>query len=413
MTGRPPLPIGTHGAIRQFQERGTWYARTTYRDRDGRRYVVRRSGATGPAAERALKAALVDFRAPLRAGELRDDMRVADLATVWLAELDAAVKEGRRSPGTADAYRSVLRTCVLPHLGQLRLREVDVPGVDRMITAATAGSSAARATTARSVISGMLALAIRRGAYRGPNPARGVIRIESTGPKRLPRSLTAPEREAWLAALRANQRARDWDLPDLTLLMLATGMRIGEALAVGWDEVDLAAGTLEVRWRLVRATGQGLQRRPTTKTGEEGERELPLPSWALVMLRRRKLATGGTGPVFPTELGTWRDPNNVRAVWRQVRAIGACGRCDPDGRLDGGRRCDHAGQPGDPALRQLVSHHLRKTVATHLDDADLRPRLVADQLGHTKVSMTTDVYLGRGLVDRRTADALETLFTKP
>jgi integrase len=46
-------------------------------------------------------------------------------------------------------------------------------------------------------------------------------------------------------------RAQKWDLADLTLLMLATGCRIGEALAVGWDE-DLNAGTVDVRWHLVR-----------------------------------------------------------------------------------------------------------------------------------------------------------------
>lgn len=406
MVGRPPLPIGTYGTITHFREGSSWYARCSYRHTDGRCYTVRRAGRSKAAAEAALKKALVDWQATVRAGDVRDDMRVAELATVWLAELDRAVADGRRSPGTADAYRSVLKTCVLPHLGQLRLRELDAPAVDRMVTAARTATSAARAKTARSVISGMVELAIRRGVYRGANPARGVIRIEGGRPRRRPRSLTAGERQAWLEALRANRRALEWDLPDLTLLMLATGMRIGEALAVGWDEVDLTAGTVDVCWRLVRAKGQGLSRRASTKNGEPGERLLPLPSWATAMLKRRKLATGGAGPVFPSDRGTWRDPNNVRAVWREVRAIAACGRCDADGRLDG-HRCGHADAGGD---QTLVTHHLRKTVATHLSDAGVPARMTSDQLGHSKVSMTQDVYYGRGLVDRQTADALETLF---
>jgi integrase len=58
----------------------------------------------------------------------------------------------------------------------------------------------------------------------------------------------------------------------------------------------------------------------------------------------------------------------------------------------------------------LVSHTLRMTVATFLDDADVSPRKIADQLGHSKVSMTQDVYLGRKLTDRQTADVLDLMF---
>ena len=37
-------------------------------------------------------------------------------------------------------------------------------------------------------------------------------------------------------------------------------------------------------------------------------------------------------------------------------------------------------------------------------------RKISDQLGHSKVSMTQDRYLGRRLTDRQTADVLEELF---
>jgi hypothetical protein len=37
-------------------------------------------------------------------------------------------------------------------------------------------------------------------------------------------------------------------------------------------------------------------------------------------------------------------------------------------------------------------------------------RRISDQLGHAKVSMTQDHYLGRRLADRVTADVLEGLF---
>jgi integrase len=44
-----------------------------------------------------------------------------------------------------------------------------------------------------------------------------------------------------------------------------------------------------------------------------------------------------------------------------------------------------------------------------LDDAAVSTRKISDQLGHSKVSMMQDRYLGRKLVDRETADVLEKL----
>jgi integrase len=83
-------------------------------------------------------------------------------------------------------------------------------------------------------------------------------------------------------------------------------------------------------------------------------------------------------------LGGWRDPSNVRRVWREIR--------------------------DEVKMTGLVSHHLRKTVASFLDDANVSTRKISDQLGHAKVSMTQDHYLGRRLTDRQTAEVLEAMF---
>ena len=132
-------------------------------------------------------------------------------------------------------------------------------------------------------------------------------------------------------------------------------------------------------------TMTGLLRLPSTKSGKKGERIVPLPSWAVAMLKeRRNVAIDGVEPLFPSALGGWRDPSNVRRAWRQVAA--------------------------EAEIAGLVSHTLRKTVATFLDDADVSPRKIADQLGHSKVSMTQDVYLGRKLTDRQTAVVLDLMF---
>ncbi|HEY5183159.1 MAG TPA: tyrosine-type recombinase/integrase, partial [Dermatophilaceae bacterium] len=58
----------------------------------------------------------------------------------------------------------------------------------------------------------------------------------------------------------------------------------------------------------------------------------------------------------------------------------------------------------------VTSHSFRKTTATILDQAGLSARVIADQLGHARPSMTQDVYMGRKLVDGRAAEALEDVF---
>jgi integrase len=64
-------------------------------------------------------------------------------------------------------------------------------------------------------------------------------------------------------------------------------------------------------------------------------------------------------------------------------------------------------------LAWVTSHSFRKTTATILDEAGLSPRIAADQLGHSRISMTQDVYFGRKLVDARAAAALESALDAP
>jgi integrase len=62
---------------------------------------------------------------------------------------------------------------------------------------------------------------------------------------------------------------------------------------------------------------------------------------------------------------------------------------------------------GSEEFAWVTSHVFRKTAATELDRAGLSARQIADQLGHAKVSMTQDRYLGRRAVTSAAADALD------
>jgi hypothetical protein len=62
--GRPPRDIGTYGKIRCYQTGPGWIATTNFRDLDGKRRPVKRTGKTKAATERNLKKALADRTGP-------------------------------------------------------------------------------------------------------------------------------------------------------------------------------------------------------------------------------------------------------------------------------------------------------------------------------------------------------------
>lgn len=385
MMARTPLPIGTWGKIRTYvdhvNEKGKadrFRAVAQYRDFDGHTRQVEAYGRSATAAENALRKRLKDRSETGRRGELTAMHRFSDAVELWLTKFEALVADGDRSASSLDTYRRAVRLHVLPALGEVRLGEATTPVLDKFIGKIKADVGPPTAKTCRSVLSGVMGLATRYGAVFA-NPVREVDRIEAKA-KKPPRALTDSERVTWLTQLRADEKAVRKDLPDLTFFMLATGVRIGEALAVLWEQIDVQAGIVEITHTIIRVKGEGLVRKVTKSSA--GERALKLPTSATAMLRRRFM----TGvrldhPVFPDILGSFRDPANVRRDFRDAR--------------------------GEDTLAWITSHNFRKTVATILDEAALSPRQVADQLGHARPSMTQDVYMGRKVLNPGAAAALD------
>ena len=61
----------------------------------------------------------------------------------------------------------------------------------------------------------------------------------------------------------------------------------------------------------------------------------------------------------------------------------------------------------------MVPHTYRKTVATWMDAEGLSARTIADKLGHSRISMTQDVYMGRRAVDASAARVLQAVELPP
>ncbi len=105
-------------------------------------------------------------------------------------------------------------------------------------------------------------------------------------------------------------------MADLIEVMLGTGARIGEVLALRWSDVDLDAKRLLVSGTIKTEPHKGTYRKSLTKA-----RTVELAEFAVAALQRRQgaMPINNIDVVFPTRNGTWQQVNNVERRWRQIR----------------------------------------------------------------------------------------------
>ncbi|MGP9734653.1 tyrosine-type recombinase/integrase [Brachybacterium sp. AOP42-C2-15] len=258
------------------------------------------------------------------------------------------------------------------------------------------------AHSVKSVVGGMFKRAVGYGIVSAPGPMAGMGAVKrsrrteakvktETERKALEdgkvlrerdtdRALTAEDQERLLTFIEKDKRTNDNDTADLIRFMLSTGVRIGEALALRWEDVKLTgkSPSVSINGTLGRVKGQGIVRQAWTKT-EAGERFVYIGSDTADLLRERyarmteigqekPLPMSPEGAVFPSINGTWRDQSNVNDAMRHV--------------------FDHE----DVNVPWATTHTFRKTVVTDLLNAGMSPNQVAAHVGHGDASFTLRTY---------------------
>ena len=374
------LGIGEYGEI-TYATRGRSTAATIYyRDFSGRRQRIRRSAPTRAGARRAVMSELNRVLAGGERDRITAAMPLSKAAALWLVSIEERVDRGTRSPSTLDLYRHAVERHVVPQMGELLLVETTTARLDRFLQGILRTKGYATAKLCRTILSGICGWAVRQGGMP-TNPVRDVTPLELDR-DRTAKALTPTEVREWLAVLDGDEYARRHDLPELARFVLATGLRLGEALGVRWSDIDFDRGVVSVERTVIRVKGRGLI--ASRLKSRSSYRVLVLPGWCLTMLRSRRNGLGVIdGPVFADAKGGYRDRNNVGAAFRRVRR-------------------------GTP-FEWVTPHTYRKTVATLLDSSGASARMIADQLGHSRISMTQDVYMGRRTVTSAMAEVLESL----
>lgn len=166
-----------------------------------------------------------------------------------------------------------------------------------------------------------------------------------------------------LVAAAANER-----LGSLFVVLVATGLRVGEAYALRWDAVDLGARVIHVRSSMSEIAGKRALKRPKT---EGSVRVVDLGDVALGALRQRRAIAAterhGSAYVWPQIDGEPLRRRNVERTWERI--------------------CTAAKLPATLRIKDL-----RHTHASLLAEAGVHPLAVAQRLGHTSAKITLDRY---------------------
>ncbi|MGN6252586.1 MAG: tyrosine-type recombinase/integrase [Marmoricola sp.] len=383
------MVVGTYGDINCTQRaNGTWLARARYCDVDGVVREYRKSGETKNKARANLKAFFVEHTGTFGDGAIAPDDTVQELLDLWFAKME---KTGSPTPETLAAYKHHLRWVLdrdkTEHpLGAYQLRHVRPVIIQAALD--SADISADMRKKIRSVLVRAFNLAIFHEALNG-NPASAVPSVPVPRVKK--KSIPVEDLDAVRTAIRewANAERRNGpksvDLPDIVDLLIATGMRIGEVLALRWSDIELTAPPARradetwFPWLMVNGQITSKGKRVNYGKTHAAIRPIALPDWAASLLRRRKLEQppNDIDAVFASRNGTWHFPGNVQSRLWHIRQL------DEYADLD--------------ALRDVSPHSFRRTVATEIDevyDADA----AKDQLGHTSKSVTERHYINRRLV---------------
>lgn len=299
------------------------------------------------------------------------------------------------APKTTESYASMLKLHIVPVIGRTKLKDLRTPEIDRMLRAMTdAGLSARTVTYCRAVLRAALNYALDARLITF-NPA-----AHATVPKRVKKEqewLKPAQSRALLE--QAQKPAKDGGDPDLTPMItvaLYTGLRIGELCGLRWQDIGLPDKQLRVRQTVswVHKSGEHARSwqfgQPKT---EKSARTLALSASTIAALtvqrdrqtfwrRDAKDRWNDLDLVFSSTTGTPLDHSNLtRRLHKLLRAAD---------------------------LPQMGWHGLRHSAASLLAAQRVPMRLIMEQLGHSQMSLTSDLYahIAPSMLEGN-ADALE------
>jgi integrase len=283
-------------------KRGGRYV-VVYRDPNGKQ---RKASARTLAEARDLKATLT---ADISRGEYRALTKVTfgQYAPKWINSYQGRTSRGIRPETLAD-YRHDLGLDrdgkptgegAIAFFGRMQLAAIEPRDIKRY--AATLAARGLAPGSVRNIIApvrALLATAFEEGLIRS-NPAAGIRIVQPASEEQQTKALTEDELRTLLSEIPAEWRT-------FFELLAHTGLRIGEAVALTWADIDIGKHRLHVRRRLYRG-------RFDAPKSRYGRRTIPLSNGLVQALWRLRGTAPDMVPVFASRDGTHLDPSNIAA----------------------------------------------------------------------------------------------------
>lgn len=311
-----------------------------------------------------VKERLAEAQRQMQAGRLvmGPNQSLAQYLERWLEE---GVRHSVR-PKTYANYELCVRR-LLPDLGRVRLRALTPEHIQHAL-----GNLIDRGLAARTVrqVHMVLRCSLKQAVLwrlLASNPSDAVKPPRPV--RREMRTLSEEEVHRLLASTAGTRHHSLW------VFLVTTGVRLGEALALRWADIDLVEGRATIRRALQRQRGLGMVF--VEPKSSRGRRTVSFPGETLEVLAAhredldRERSHAGeqwqeNDLVFPSPVGRPRDLCYLSFTFH--------------------RGLDRAGLP------RLRIHDLRHTAATHLLNKHVHPKVVQELLGHSTIAITLDTY---------------------
>ena len=286
----------------------------------------------------------------------------------WLDQWMTDVIIPNRRQKTVDRYEGVIRLHLVPHLGHLELSKITPVHVQRLegYLRTERGMSPKGVQMVHNVLGGALRHAVKMELI-SRNP------VASVSPPPLEKKEAFSPVVASVRRLLAHAEADGHHLWPCLHLLAYTGLRRGEVLALEWSRVNLDKQLMTVAASLV-TTARGISvEQPKTSSGQ---RVVDLDSLTVEMLRDHRkrqekdaqaLRMPPPSIVFPRNgLGGWCHPNTLSNTLERLAKKAGC-----------------------PEVTARSLRHFHATVSLQ---ANQNVVVVSKRLGHSKVSITLDIY---------------------
>lgn len=322
---------------------------------DGSRLRIQTHAKNKTAAEAAMKLKLANYN-----GRKIDVSDPKVLLNDWVDSYWQGAQGEKLKETTRDLYATLYKTHIKPYFESYLLRPISNERVQKFITYLHADAGLSPASVRQ--VWNVLRMPLKK-AYN-----KGILEYDVTEDIDLPpmvqKKINSLSEEELTNLLQALDEKKYSYYKFAILLLLYTGLRRGELLALRWENINFDTCSLVVKDNLVR-TKTGIKAQdPKTKAST---RMVIFPSEICDMLKERR-------NLYPDDIYVVRQqhhdkpvaPNNFSRYFRSV--------------------CDKAG------IKDQGLHRLRHTFTSMSYAAGIDSHITQNQLGHSSLRMTVGVY---------------------